>query len=157
VAIHPVTIHRLTTIAQAVRLWPFFREGIAYEAKYLRYDHPIDVYRQILWSLIKRPTVGWVSVVFDDDNEPVAFVLAHDVTPLHADRREFEVSMFYYKPGHKDAIRILQNRLDEFCRENGIHRYYLSTSSFCSTAERVFKTSWRFLERSNTVFKREIS
>lgn len=151
-----MTVQRLTTIAQAVRLWPFFRDGIEYEAKYLRYDHTIDVYRHILWALIKRADFGWVAVAFDDDGEPVAFVMAHDVTPLFAEKREFEVSMFYYRPGNKPAIRAIQNRLDAYCKENGVHRYYLTTSSFCSTAERVFKDSWRGLERSNTVFKRRI-
>jgi hypothetical protein len=151
-----MTTHRLTTIAQAVRLWGFFKEGIQYEAKYLRYDYPLDVYRQILWSLIRKTDAGWVMVAFDDANEPVAFVLAHDITPMNAPRREFEVSMFYYRPGNKPAIREIQNRLDDFCRENGVSRYYLTTSSFCSTAERVFKDSWRGLERSNTVFKRKV-
>lgn len=151
-----MTIHRLTTIAQAVRLWSFFKEGILYEAKYLRYDYSLDIYRRILWSLIKQSESGWVSVAFNDDDLPIAFVMAHDITPIHAERREFEVSMFYFKPGNKQAIREIQNRLDEFCRENGVHRYYLTTSSFCSTAERVFKDSWRGLERSNTVFKRKL-
>lgn len=152
-----MTSQRLTTIAQAVRLWDFFKEGIAYEAKYLRYDYPLDVYRRILWSLIRRPDFGWVSVAFDSFGEPVAFVMAHDVTPLHATRREFEVSMFYYRPGNKGAIRALQNRLDAYCRENGICRYYLTTSSFCTSAQRVFHESWQGLERSNTVFKRKVS
>lgn len=147
---------RLTTIAQAVRLWTFFKEGIEYEAKYLRYDYPYDVYRRILWTLIRQPDFGWVSVAFNDDAEPIAFVMAHDTTPIHAPRREFEVSMFYYRPGNKPAIRAIQDRLDDFCRENGVSKYYLTTSSFCSTAERVFKDSWRGLERSNTVFKRKI-
>lgn len=150
-----MTTQRLVTIAQAVRLWAFFKEGIVYEAKYLRYDHDVDVYRQILWSLIKKPAFGWVTVAFVD-GEPVAFVMAHDVTPIHAAKRELEVSMFYYRPGHKFAIRAIQDRLDDYCRENGVHRYYLTTSSFCSTAERVFKDSWRGLERSNTVFKRKV-
>lgn len=149
-------VAKIQTIAQAVRLWSFFKEGIEYEAKYLRYDYPLDVYRRILWSLIRQPKHGWVAVAFEDVNEPVAFVMAHDITPIHAEKREFEVSMFYYRPGYKPAIRAIQDRLDDHCRENGVHRYYLTTSSFCSTAERVFKDSWRGLERSNTVFKRKV-
>jgi hypothetical protein len=151
-----MNVCRLHTIAAAVRLWPFFKEGIEYEAKYLRYNYPLDVYRRILWSLIRGGDKGWVAVAFEDD-QPIAFVLAHDATPLHAPWREFEVSMFYYRPGFKPAIRAIQDRLDSFCRENGVQLYYLTTSSFCSTAERVFRDSWRGLERSNTVFKRRIS
>lgn len=151
-----MTISRLTTIAQAVRLWPFFKDGIEYEAKYLRYDYSLDVYRRILWYLIRNPDFGWVTVATDDSGEPVAFVMAHDITPLFSEHREFEVSMFFYRRGYKPAIRAIQDRLDAFCLENGVHRYYLTTSSFCSTAERVFKDSWRGLARSNTVFKRSL-
>ena len=152
-----MTVTRLYHIADVLKLWPFFKEGILYEAKYLRYDHPIDVYRRILFTLVRDHMHGWVAIATDDSSgDPLAFVLAHDVTPIHSDRREFEVSMFYYRHGNKPAIRQIQDRLDAHCRENGIHRYYLTTSSFCSTAERVFKDSWRGLERSNTVFKRKV-
>jgi hypothetical protein len=151
-----MTITRLRRIVDVIRLWSFFKEGILYEAKYLRYDHSLEVYRRILFSLVRDHQRAWVAVASSDDDDPLAFVLAHEVTPLHAEKREFEVSMFYYRRGNKAAIRTIQDRLDAYCRENGIHRYYLTTSSFCSTAERVFKDSWRGLERSNTVFKREI-
>lgn len=150
---------RLTTIAECVRLWPFFRIGIEHEAKYLRYNHSLDVYRRILFSLVRNHENAWVAVVVDEEQEeptPIAFVMAHDVTPLHAEEREFEVSMFYYVPGHRLAITFLQREFDKFCRTNQISRYYLTTSSFCSTASRVFRDAWTDLERSNTVFKRTL-
>lgn len=150
-----VRIFRITRIVDIVRLWAFFREGIVYEAKYLRYAYPLEVYRKILFHLVKSPK-GWVGVVTTHELEPLAFVMAHDITPLFADEREFEVSMFYYKKGFRQCICLLQDHLERFCRENGIRRYYLSTSSFCSSATRIFKESWIGLERSNTVFKRKV-
>lgn len=152
-----MTVTRIYRIVDVIRMWPFFREGILYEAKYLRYDHSLDTYRKILFSLVRNHENAWVAVAQDDSENPLAFVLSHDVTPMYAEKREFEVSMFYYRPGNKPAIRAIQDRLDAFCRENGVHRYYLTTSSFCSVAERVFKDSWRGLERSNTVFKRKVN
>lgn len=151
-------IRRVTTIAEVVRNWGFFREGIEYEAKYLRYTYSLDVYRRILFHLVYRNPKAWVGVAYDDSDplQPLAFVLAHDITPLFAETREFEVSMFYFRKGYKYQIGLLQQELDKFCREKGISRYYLTTSSFCSSAERVFKDSWRGLERSNTVFKRQL-
>lgn len=151
--------HRLTSIVAVHRLWDFFKEGIEYEAKYLRYSHSMDVYRRIVWHLVSRGNPkGWVAVAFADTEgtKPVAFILAHDISPLFAETREFEVSMFYFIEGWKQAIPFLQNRLDAHCRENGISRYYLTTSSFCSSATKVFNQSWRGLERSNTVFKRDL-
>lgn len=149
-------VRRLTKIVEVVRLWDFFREGITYEAKYLRYSHPMEVYHRILFHLVRKNPNGWVSVAFNHDQEPVAFIMAHDITPLFAQTREFEVSMFYYRDGYKNAMPVLQRHFDSFCRENGVKQYFLSSSSFCSSAARVFKTSWVGLERSNTVFKRII-
>lgn len=150
------TVHRITRIVDLLRHWDFFRTGILYEARYFRYAHSIDVYRKILCSLVSRNPKAWVGVAFNADSTPIGFILSHDITPLFAEEREFEVSMFYFTPGNKDALRLLQDRLDSFCRMNGVSRYYLSTSSFSSSAERVFKNAWRGLERSNTVFKRNL-
>lgn len=147
---------RISRIADIVRIWPFFRAGIEYEAKYLRYTHSLDVYRRILFHLVKQKEAAWVAVTYDDFGEPLGFVMAHDSTPLFAEEREFEVAMFYFKKGHRQAIKQLQQHLDAYCREHAVIRYYLSTSSFSSSAERVFKDSWRGLERSNTVFKRKV-
>jgi hypothetical protein len=152
-----MTIHRITRIADIVRYWLFFTEGVAYEAKYLRYNHTMETYQRIIFHLVRHNPNAWVGMAFDDDlTKPVAFVLSHDVTPLFATEKEFEISMFYYKKGFKQAISQLQTHLDKFCREKGIVRYYLSTTSFCSTADKVFKDSWRQIVRSNTVFKREL-
>ena len=148
--------YRLTRIADVVRWWPFFKKGIEYEARYLRYTHPLDVYRQILFHLVKQPDSAWVQVALLD-GEPVAFVMAHEITPLFAETREFEVSMFYFQPGYRSAIHLLQSQLDTFCRSNSVSFYYLTTSSRCGAAKRVFNETWRGLEHSNTVFKRKVS
>jgi hypothetical protein len=153
-------VHRITRIAEVVRHWPFFVEGIKYEAKYLRYAHPIEVYRRILFHLVYKNPNAWVGVAFHDsdgDLTPVGFIMSHDTTPLFARYREFEVSMFYYRPGYRTALPLLQSRLDDFCRENGVRRYYLTTSSFCRSATRVFGDAWSGLVKSNTVFKRNLS
>lgn len=154
-----MTTRRLTRIADVVRYWSFFRDGILYEAKYLRYSYSFETYRRILFHLVAKNPKAWVGVAFSDDTlaTPVAFILSHDVTPLFSDEREFEVSMFYFLPGQKPALRTLQTAFDVFCRENSIKRYYLTTSSFSSSADRVFQDSWKGLERSNTVFKRVLS
>jgi len=148
-----LVVHRILRVVDTVRIWPFFREGIEYEAKYLRYSHPIDVYRRILAHLVYKNPNAWVGVAFDGDiDKPIAFVMSHDVTPIYAKIREFEVSMFYYRPGHKSAIGLLQTRLDDFCRDNGVSHYYLSTSSFSSSSKQVL-AAWQGLQRSSTVFK----
>ena len=49
-----MTVTRIYRIVDVIRMWPFFREGILYEAKYLRYDHSLDTYRKILFSLVRN-------------------------------------------------------------------------------------------------------
>lgn len=148
-------VQRITRIAEVIRLWDFFREGIAYEARYLRYSYPIDTYRKILCHLVAKNPNAWVGVAYDDidPTHPIAFLLSHDVTPLFSPDREYEVSMFYFRPGNKAAIRKLQQSFNHFCRENKIRQYYLTTSSFSSSAKRIFRDSWSGLERAYTVFK----
>lgn len=150
------TAYRLTNIAGVVRLWEFFQVGISYEAKYLRYQHSMDVYRKILCSLVRDSDKGWVAVAMTEDEIPVAFIMAHDSTPLFAEDREFEVSMFYYKPGFKEGLHAIQKSLDRYCEENGIVQYYITSSSKSGSAQRVFNTAWHGLELSNMVFKRKI-
>jgi hypothetical protein len=150
-----ITARRVTRVADVARHWKFFEEGIAYEAKYLRYAHPMETYRKILCHLVYDNPHGWIGIVFDDET-PVAFIMTHDCTPMFSPHKEFEVSMFYYRPGYKHTIRLLQDRFDMFCKENGIGQYYLTTSSFCTRAKQVFNESWRGLERSNVVFKRKV-
>lgn len=72
-----MTVVRLKTIVQVIRLWPFFREGIEYEAKYLRYDHTIDVYRRILFSLVKSHETAWVGILLDSDESQTQIGRAH--------------------------------------------------------------------------------
>ena len=151
-----MTTKRVTSIVEVIRLWDFFKEGILYEAKYLRYSHTLDVYRRILWHLVRKNPNAWVGVAFDDAEDPIAFIMSHDITPLFAEKREFEVSMFYFRPGFKPGVQLLQKKFDAFCKENGVSRYYITTSSFCASATRVFNDAWRGLERSNTVFKRDL-
>lgn len=153
-----LTIRRLTRVVDVIRIWSFFKEGIEYEAKYLRYSHSLDVYRRILFHLVYKNPNAWVGVAFahDDLQQPVAFIMSHDVTPIYAEKREFEVSMFYFKKGFKYSINLLQDSLDTFCKQQGVTCYYLTTASFSSSAQRVFKDVWHGLQRSNTVFKRKL-
>jgi hypothetical protein len=152
-----MNVVRITSVAQVVRYWSFFEEGIKYEAKYLRYFHPMEVYRKILCHLVYKNPKAWVGIVLDDSGEPVSFVMSHDVTPLFSTYQEFEISMFYYRPGCKHTIRLLQDRLDDYCRANGIRRYYLTTSSRCGSATKVFNDCWIGLQLSNKVFRRKVS
>lgn len=151
-----ITVRRITSIAQVTRLWPFFAEGLDHEARYLKYPYPLDVYRRILFHLVYKNPNAWVGVALLG-TEPVAFVMSHDSTPLFTKSRQFDVSMFYYRRNCGYALRDLQDRLDTFCRENGIDRYYITTTSFTSSAQRVFGNFWTGLTRSNTVFKRKVT
>lgn len=154
---HPeISVRQVTSIAQMTRLWVFFAEGLLHEAKYLKYPYPIDVYRRILAHLVYKNPNAWVGVAFIE-NQPVAFIMSHDSTPIFTKSRQFDVSMFYYRKNCGFALRPLQDRLDDFCRENGIDRYYLTTTSFTSSAQKVFGDFWSGLTRSNTVFKRKVT
>ena len=154
-----MTVRRITSVKDVLRLWPFFAEGIKYVVDFFRYSHALTVYRKILCYLVYKNANAWVGVVFDETQgeKPISFVLAHEITPLFSDYREFEVSMFYYLPGYRHTILLLQSTFDTFCKENEIRQYYLTTPTVCAGAARAYTLSWDGLKRSNTIYKRKVT
>lgn len=150
-----MNVRRLTTVAEVVRLWPFFVDGFVFVEHYLRYTLPLDTYRKILQSQVKKPT-SWVGVTFDDPITPVCFACAHDVTPLFSKDDEKEVSMLFHKPGRLDAAMILQKAFEDWCRSEGAVRYYVTTRRDNPSALRCFQSDRYGLKRAYTVFKKDL-
>lgn len=152
-----MTTYRLTRIEDVVRYWPFLSRGLLFVSRYLKYDLTLEVYRRILFRLVRQPSTAWIAVVLDDSEiEPLAFVLAYDCTPLFSSVREFEVSIFYHLPGFREAICTIQTSLDNFCRTNQISHYYVTTCRKSGSSTRVFGEEWNGLKRAYTVFKRKL-
>lgn len=151
-----MTIVRLSKVVEVVHLWPFLSGGISSVSRYLKYDLTLDVYRRILFRLVKTPYSAWIGVAFDDDKCPMGFVVAHEITPLFSKVREFEVSLFYHLPGAGSCIPMLQQQLDNFCSSNDIKCYYVTTCRKCGSSSRVFGEEWSGLKRAYTVFKKNV-
>jgi hypothetical protein len=151
-----MTTQRLTKVSQVIFYWEFFAFGLVRIASYLKYNHPLNTFRRILFRLARQPNSAYLAVVIDDEEKPIGFLVAYDCTPLFATEREFEVSIFYHLPGRREAIISLQTSFDAFCNANNISHYYVTTCRKSGSSTRVFGEEWCGLKRAYTVFKRKI-
>ena len=149
-----MTVRRLTTCVELVRLWPHFVEWLNFVRACLRFNLPIIVYRRILQHAVKDPKM-WVGVVFDEQ-EPIGFAAAHEVTPLFCVEREYEVSMLFHKTGRDDATKALQAEFETWLRAEGVYRYVYSTRRDNPSALRCFQSDRYGMKRAFTVFKKEL-
>jgi len=149
-----VQVTRLTSCAALVRLWPYFVEWLTFVRTCLRFNLPIVVYRRILQEAVTNKKM-WVGVVSDDDG-PVGFSCAHEVTPLFCTEREYEVSMLFHKTGREDATKALQAEFERWLRAEGVSRYVISTRRDNPSALRCFQSDAYGMKRAFTVFKKEL-
>jgi hypothetical protein len=147
-------VQRLTTCAELVRLWPNFVEWLTFVRRCLRFSLPINVYRQILQHAVRNPSM-YVAVVHDDEG-PVGFACAHEVTPLFCIEREYEVSMLFHKSGRDDATKALQAEFETWLNAEGVYRYVISTRRDNPSAIRCFQSARFGMKRAYTVFKKEL-
>ena len=149
-----MTVQRLTSCVELVRLWPHFVDWLNFVRTCLRFNLPLIVYRRILQQAVKDPKM-WVGVVHDDDG-PVGFACAHEVTPLFCVEREYEVSMLFHKTGRDDATIALQASFETWLRAEGVVRYVISTRRDNPSAVRCFQSDRYGMKRAFTVFKKEL-
>ena len=147
---------RLTSVNDIVRNWTFISNGLLEVGHHLRFDLGIDTYRKILFKLAKQPNSAWLALA-TDGGLPVAFIVAHECTPLFATRREFDASIYYHEPGYASAIAFLQHQLNLFCVSNNIRRYYVTTCRKSGRPMHVFGVEWTGLQHAHRVFKKELN
>lgn len=150
-----MTVLRITKIATVIKYWDFFRTGLNSVRRFLRYNVDIENLRQILFHIVRQPS-AWVGVVFDDNDNPLCFGAAHEVTPLFAKFREYEVSILYYKPGQEDAVVLLQTHFELFCKAQQVKTYYVTTRRDSGCTIRCFQGPRYGLRRRYTVFGKDI-
>lgn len=150
-----MTVYRITTCAGLIRFWSFFETGIQETSRFLRYDLPMETFRKMLFHLVKTPS-AWVAVVLDDDESPVSFGVAHECTPLFSNRREYECSFIYHRPGWSDATTALQIAFEDYCRLHGISTIYATTRRDSGSTIRCFQSARYGFKRAYTTFRKDI-
>lgn len=150
-----MTVIRVTSLPACIRLWEHFREGFEKTERFLRYRLPIDAYRQILFALVKEPR-AWVAVCLDDEERPLGFAMAHECTPLFSPERQYEVSVVYAQDNRPETIILLQQEFENFCRAQGVKRYFATTRRDSGASIRCFQSARYGFSRAYTVFSKEI-
>lgn len=150
-----MTTFRLTTIAACVKFWWFFEEGFNKTGRFLRYDLPMDAYRRILFALVSSDN-GWVGLCLDDNGRPLGFAIAHECTPLFAQAKEYEASIVYAADDNQDTFNNMQQTFEDFCRAQGVKRYFATTRRDSGAAIRCFQSPRYGFRRAFTTFSKDI-
>lgn len=151
-----MTVLRIKTIKGLIDHWDFIVIGLKHVQKFLRYNADLEMYRKILFHLVRQEN-AWIGIVFNEAGEPVGFGVAHEVTPLFAQRPEYEVSILYHRPKEADATSALQDHFERFCIARNVTTYYVTTRRDSGSALRCLQGPRYGLKREHTVFRKDLT
>lgn len=150
-----MNVFRLTRCVDVVRLWPFFVEGFQFVGRYRKYSLSTTSYRRTLQKLVKTPN-AWVGVARNDAEEPLAFWCAQEITAPDGTEREFEVFLRFHKQHNLEATLAVQRLFDEWCKEQGVKRYFMTAGQNGTKGPRRFPANDYGVKRAYTVYKKEL-
>lgn len=148
-----MTTNRLTSVNDVVKNWTFLLTGLNAVSHHLKYQLTSEAFRKTLFSLARQTHAAWLGVAYDSGT-PVAFIVAHESTPLFSDTREFDVSLYYHAPGYAVAITHLQRELDNFCQKHSIKRYNVTTRHKAGRPLPVFSIGWSDVHHAYRVYQK---
>jgi hypothetical protein len=148
-------VSRLTRCVDIVRLWPFFIDGFQFVGRYRKYSLDLTAYRHTLQNLVKTPN-AWVGVTKTDDDEPLAFWCAQEITPKWAKEREFEVFLRFHKRHQLEATLAVQKQFEQWCVEENVKRYFMTARRDDSKGPRRFPADSYGMKKAYSVYKKEL-
>jgi len=151
-----MTVERLTLPTQVLDLWPFFSEGFLQLETASREVYDSVQMQKLMCSLAADSKRGYVAVVFSDDATPICFGVAHDSTPLFSQTRTFEVRAVYHDARQPAATLSLAGHFENWCRENGVKRYSVSTRRNTGATIRCFRHARYGFSRPYLVFEKDL-
>lgn len=149
-------VRRLTSVNDVVKNWTFLASGLAAVGHHLRYQLTSEAFRKTLFTLSRQTHCSWLGIAYDS-GDPVAFIVAHETTPLFSDYRELDVSLYYHTPGNAVAITHLQRELDDFCTKHSFKRYNVTTRHKAGRPLPVFSIGWSGVHHAYRVYQKEFN
>jgi hypothetical protein len=133
-----MTNERITRASDVLSVWPVFEAGFQHLAKQKELHYNELQAKKLLCKVATDAESGYVSVVFSDEGDPLAFIVLQENTLPFSTFRTFTVRAVYYRPGHADALLILLGGFEQWATHNGVRRYTLPTRRPVHVAKRVF-------------------
>lgn len=148
-------VKRLTTVHEVIKLWDFIRQGLRVieEKNHDKFDD--DAMLKTCNFLVKRPDVGYIAVVLNDDEEPVCFAILQEATPLFVKDRSFIALAVYHNHTCQQATLILMDHFENWARSQGIGTYVVSTKRQAGAAIRCFERKYGF-KRGFITFEKKL-
>jgi hypothetical protein len=146
-----MTVFRLTNNAGIVKFWDFI--ALSLGELHTKSHQPVDleaVKKTLVWTVPDTERT-WCAVVIED-NEPIAFAVAHDTTPPFDPHRTFQVRWFYHKTGKFSATYALMADFEHWASQNGIAEYAVTTARTSGAAIKCFQSSRLGFRRAYTTY-----
>lgn len=131
-------VQRITNPIDLLQWWEFFVEGFNHIEDRTGYPMPMAESFKAMCILVSHPTLGYVSLALNENNQPQGFAAAQDATPLFERERVFSGVSIYHKPGNNNATEALQEDFENYCREQGVARYVVTTRRTSGAASKCF-------------------
>ena len=146
---------RLTSVNSVLKYWEFILSGLRVIEEKNHEKFNDDAIFKTCSYLVKRPEVGYVAVVLDDEENPVCFAILQDATPLYIKDRSFIALAVYHNSTHQGATQELMQHFENWARTQGISRYIVTTKRPSGAAIRCFERKYGFT-RGAITFEKEL-
>lgn len=151
-----MTVERLTRPSQVLELWKFFEDGLMQLENAAREHFDAVQMQKLMCALAADYLHGYVAVVFCDEGDPICFGVAQESTLPFSHTRSFEVRAVYYVEGRQTAVLSLVGAFENWCRENSIVRYSVSTKRNTGAVIRCFRHARFGFNKPFLVFEKDI-
>lgn len=146
-------IETITTATRLVSLWPFFSRGYKHLVDKAHFIGSEVDFLKACCTVIGFKDKGVILVLWKDER-PVAFGVAHDRMFLF-DHRQFSVYAAFAEPSEPRALQLLIDNFEQWCRNNKVKEYFVTSSRHSGAANRCFTRKYKF-KQDQVFYKKEL-
>jgi len=149
-------VERILRPSQVLTVWEFFLEGFE-TLRYLARQHfDVVAMQKYCCLLASDHTGGYLGIAFTDEGDPQAMLVAREVTLPYSKERIFEVIALYNRRSQEDTLLLLMGAFENWCRENGVVRYYFTTHRNTGATIRYYRHERFGFRKPALVFEKDI-
>jgi hypothetical protein len=149
-------VERVTKPSQVLQIWGFFQDGLLYLQNVAREHFDTIQMQKLMCGLAADSQHGYIGVVFDDEGEPCAFGVAQETTLPYGQERAFEIRAVYHRPTTQESVLLLMGNFENWCRENHIKRYSITTRRNTGATIRCFRHERYGFKKPFLVFEKDV-
>lgn len=133
-----MTNERLVRASDVLVVWDLFHEGFQHLATSKEIYYNELQAKKLVCKLAADHDSGYVSVVFNDEGDPIAFAIFQENTLPFSGFRTFVTRAVFYKQGNSAALLVLFGGFEQWAKAHSVRRYSILTRREITAAKRTF-------------------